>query len=67
MPGAEFPGQPDGAGNIDPAGRAERQPLTTDHVVDQRDRFLVRNLVRDIDRRAFEIVGDTRIADSFAD
>ena len=43
------------------------RPFVLEQVEDDRHRFLVGNLIGDVDRRAFEIFGDAALADAFGD
>ena len=58
MAGAQFPGEVNGAGDIDAGGAAEQQAFLFGEIEDDRQRFLVGDLVGEIDRRIDEIGGD---------
>ena len=64
MAGAEFAGQSDGAGDIDPAGRAQGQALVPGQIEDDRQGLGVLDAEGMIDRDAFKIAGDAVDADA---
>ncbi len=67
MSGSELPRQANRAGDVDAAGAAQREAFAANHVVDQRHRLLVGDLVGHVDRRTLEVIGDARIPDALTD
>src|SRR5580704_14772456 len=65
--GAELLGQPNGAGDIDAGRAAEAEPLVLEQIEDDRHRFRVGDLIGEIDRRIFQVLGDAALADAFGD
>src|SRR5262249_751610 len=65
--GAEFAREPDGAGDIDAGRAAEEQSLVPQQVEHDRHRLFIGDLIRRVDRQAFEILRDAALADAFGD
>src|SRR5271165_185855 len=63
MPRAELAREPDGAGNVDSRGAAEQQSLLDHEIEDNRQRFVIRDLIGEIDWRALEVGRDAALAD----
>ena len=63
----EYARQAQGPGDVDPRRAPKAQPFVLEKIEDDRHRLFVGNLIRDVDRRAFEILGDPTLADFLGD
>src|SRR6185312_12925300 len=60
-------GEPDGAGDVDAGRAAHAQPFVLEQVENHRYRLLVANLIGDIDRGIFQVLGNAALANAFGD
>lgn len=65
--GTEFPGKPNGAGNVDRRRSAEAQSLVFDEIEDVGQGLRIRDAVGEVGRKAFQIRRDPALTDPFGD
>src|ERR1700678_1935864 len=59
----QFAGETDRAGDVDARRSSEAQALVLEQVENKRHRLRIGDLVGEIDRRAFEVLGDAALPD----
>ena len=64
---AQLLGQPDGAGNVHPGGRAEAEPLLVEQTENRGYSLIIRNSEREIGCKAFQVGSYSPLADPLGD